>query len=118
MSIKLCLLKSGEKVIANVEDMISPQTNNMIGYYFDRPFLVMVAKQHPEKISENEIEAKVGITPWIPLTRDKIIPVPLDWVITMVDPIESVLNIYQKGVLGQNDKHNSVDEQQNIDQSS
>jgi hypothetical protein len=110
MAVKLCAMRSGEKVIANVMDMIS-QDGVLVGYNLDRPFLVMFAQKKPSDEEQSETEFKIGITPWIPLTRDRIISVPLDEVITQVNPIENLLNIYEKGVYGDGDQTFSSDEQ-------
>ena len=103
-------MRSGEKVIANVMDMISPD-GVLVGYNLDRPFLVMLAQKNPTDEEQKESEFKIGITPWIPLTRDRIIPVPLDEVITQVNPIENLLNIYEKGVYGNGNQTHSSDKQ-------
>lgn len=113
MAIKLCVMRSGEKVIANVMDMISPD-GVLVGYNLDRPFLVMVAQRKNDS-EQTESEFKIGITPWIPLTRDRIIPVPLDEVITQVNPIENLLNIYEKGVYGNGNQTSGLDEQSSSD---
>ena len=112
MGLKLCLLKSGESVIANVEEMHS-SNDILIGYFFDRPFVTKIAR------NVDCIEGdgyKIGISPWIPLTRDRVITVPLDWVITMVEPLETLVQIYSKGVWGKtDDKSNSSSEQPDVD---
>lgn len=113
MTLKLCLLKSGESVIASVEEMYSPN-DILIGYFFDRPFVTKIKKD--VDLVEGP-SYKIGISPWIPLTRDRIITVPLDWVITMVEPVETLVEIYSKGVWGKenDDKGNSSSEQSDID---
>ena len=37
--------------------------------------------------------------PFIALSKDKTIPIPADWVVTMVEPIDNVLKMYQEDVL-------------------
>jgi hypothetical protein len=114
MAIKLCAMRSGEKVIANVMDMIS-QDGVLVGYNLDRPFLVMFSQKKPTDEEVTETEFKIGITPWIPLTRDRIISVPLDEIITQVNPIENLLNIYEKGVYGNGNQTFGLDEQSSSD---
>jgi len=114
MGLKLCLLKSGESVIANVEEMHS-SNDILIGYFFDRPFVTKIGRKVDS--ADGDDGYRIGISPWIPLTRDRIITVPLDWVITMVDPVETLVEIYSKGVWGKtdDDKNNSSSEQSDTD---
>ena len=37
--------------------------------------------------------------PWMPLAKEKDIPLPTDWVVTMVTPIEKVETMYKEDVL-------------------
>jgi hypothetical protein len=53
---------------------------------------------------------KIRLTPWIVLTKDTKIPVSLDWVITLVDPIDQLLKMYEEDVLndGKTNQDNSI----------
>jgi hypothetical protein len=55
---------------------------------------------------------KIRLTPWIVLTKDTKIPVSLDWVITLVDPIDQLLKMYEEDVLndGKTNQDNSINE--------
>ena len=57
---------------------------------------------------------KISLIPWILITSDTKIPVRSDWVITMVEPIESVKKIYEEKINDKSNKNDSVDEQQNL----
>ena len=46
----------------------------------------------------NSGEVQISLSPWILLTADKQIPVPTDWLVTMVDPLESVTEMYNEKV--------------------
>jgi hypothetical protein len=37
--------------------------------------------------------------PWMPLAKEKEIPLPTDWVVTMVTPIKKVEQMYTEDVL-------------------
>ena len=37
--------------------------------------------------------------PWMPLAKEKDIPLPTDWVVTIVTPIEKVEQMYKEDVL-------------------
>ena len=109
MSIKLILLKSGETLIADAKELVTPETENevqkVIGYIFNKPHkvnaskpIVFLAENEDANAKDRTIE--VSLSPWILLTTSEDIPVPTDWVVTVVDPIQSVVNMYQEKING------------------
>ena len=96
MTVKLVRLKSGEDVITDVSEMYRDETS-LIGYLFKRP---CVAYLHPivEDV-DGKTGHKVELTSWMPLTKDDQIPVPLDWVVTMTTPVDTLMEMYQKDVV-------------------
>jgi hypothetical protein len=97
MSIKLALLKSGETIITDAKEMVSGE--KVCGYIFTEPYVVLT--QSPvllmEEQSVNEDRpVNITLTPWIMLTQEKDILVPLDWVVTMVDPVSVVTEMYEE----------------------
>jgi hypothetical protein len=93
MTIKVALLKSGEDVIADVQEMIVEE--KVVGYFFNKPCVVRTRKS-----SEDETGSfQISLFPWIPITKQTKIPVINDWVITIVDPIDDLQKMYEKDVL-------------------
>jgi len=118
MAIKLVVLKSGEDLIADVKEIHSEKAEEVIGYYFYNPLILKLysAEKKPVVLSEEEgtttelgttkeFQSKVGITfyPWIPLSGTREIPCSADWVVTIVDPQEQVVKMYQEKVNGRPD---------------
>ena len=99
MTIKLALLKSGEDVIADWHELINNDNETVAAYLAKKPYTVTLKKS--DIPSENE-PAKVGISffPWMPLSKDKDIPVNPDWVVTLVDPIDEVKKSYEEKLNG------------------
>ena len=92
MTIKVLVLKSGEDVIADVQEMMSSE-NQVMGYFLNRPCVVKIqAKGDSQDVS-------VRMHPWMPFAREKMIPLSTDWVVTMVTPVESIQEMYEKQVL-------------------
>ena len=114
MTVKLSLLKSGEDVIADIEEMILDE--KVVGYFFNDPCVVkLIAK---DAGGSGKTPCKLQLTPWLPLTNDKKIPVTPDWVITLVEPMPQLKQMYEDGVLkdgGQDDQSNSTDDDSTID---
>ena len=96
MTIKILLLKSGEDVIADLKEMVSPD-EKVIGYFLSKPCIVKLIPKDTE--DESKRETAIRMYPWMPLAKEKDIPLPTDWVVTMVTPIEKVETMYKEDVL-------------------
>ena len=101
MTIKVLVLKSGEDVIAGVSEMMSP-TDQVMGYFLDHPCVVKL------QAKEKNNDISVRMLPWIPIAREKMIPLSTDWVVTMVTPVDKILEMYQTQVL--NDGNEETDQ--------
>lgn len=89
MSIKLILLKSGEDIIADVEEMVV--NGSVVGYFFDRPCSVNIVNK--ETLRENKT-IQITLYPWIPLSKSSRVKIPSDWVVTIVDPIDKLEQMF------------------------
>lgn len=111
MSIKILLLKSGENIICDAKELVSDEKT--CGYLLKDPFRITL--ESPvflrETIEEPDDKSsiRVAFSPWILLTSDREIPVPPDWVVTIVEPIESVKEMYEEKIDEQNRKMSSVE---------
>lgn len=124
MTIKLMLLKSGEDLIADVAEMVVGEDENrrVVGYYLTKPCLVRM--RNPNLVEESEKDKKTGfevsLYPWIPLSADEKIPVPADWLVTLVEPTVKLKEMYIEDVLNYGkeiDKDSSTDESADSNQS-
>jgi hypothetical protein len=124
MTIKLLLLKSGEDLIANVSEMAVGEGENqkIVGYILNRPCIVKM--RNPSVVSEQDRNVKSGyevsLFPWLPLSADENIPTPADWVITIVEPVVKLKEMYIEDVIENgkaNNQSNSADEQSNSSES-
>jgi hypothetical protein len=118
MTIKLLLLKSGEDIVSNVEEMVVGEENSkenprrVIGYYLNRPCVVKLFKDAQE---DKEKGMQVSIYPWMPLAKDQRIPIIADWVVTMVDPVESLTQMYNEDIVNYGNKSSSTNKQSPTD---
>ena len=114
MSTKLALLKSGETVIADIQELVSGE--KVCGYLFTKPQYVdtrrtPVLTEEKEPSSKSNLE--VAFEPWIVLAKDQKIPVNNDWIVTIVEPLDNVTKMYEERVNGEQgeiDKDSGVDE--------
>jgi len=95
MTVKILLLKSGEDVISDIKEMVSPD-KNVIGYFLTSPCVI---KLIPKKTESDKKETSISMFPWMPLAKEKAIPLPTDWVVTMVTPIDKIEQMYKEDVL-------------------
>jgi len=113
MTIKVLVLKSGEDVIADVQEMMS-SSDQVIGYFLTKPCVVKI------QASETNTDVSVRMHPWMPIARETMIPVSADWVVTMVTPVEKIQEMYEKQVLNdgkENDSTTDSNEQSETDNS-
>ena len=117
MTIKLLILKSGEEIISDINEMAVGEEDDqkVIGYFLRRPCLVKM--KNPGVIDQENNKTKAGfevsLIPWIALSKEEVIPIPSDWLVTMVTPVEQLEKMYIEDVLsyGQDDQSDSADEQ-------
>ena len=101
MSVKLLLLKSGEQVISDVKELIRKDSDKVYGYVLHKPHEVVESKAVvlTEDASDDR-KLEITLSPWILLTEDKSMTVPYDWVITIVNPIKSIVKMYKEKTNG------------------
>ena len=122
MTIKLMLLKSGEDIIADVAEMAMGEEENkrVVGYFLKQPCVVKM--RNPNLLEEDGNNKKSGfevsLFPWMPLSKEKTIPITAEWVITMVEPITKLTEMYTEDIVnyGKDDQNSSTDEQTDPDQ--
>ena len=113
MSVKLVMLKSGEDLVTDVQEIKS--NNEVIGYYFDDPLIVRISEsEEPTVLNEEgsltQYSSKIDVIfyPWIPLSKDVRVPCSADWVVTIVEPIEKLKTQYLERVNGRESDQNPV----------
>ena len=107
MSVRLLLLKSGEQILADAKELRRkeediPMVDRVYGYLLSKPHKVSANK--PLVLTENVDEQRnveITLAPWILLTEDKVVTIPKEWVITIVNPIDSIVKMYQEKINGQ-----------------
>ena len=97
MAIKLAILQGKEQVIAEIKELVDD--GNPVGYLFANHHCVYADKQYLAEENEDR-SVQITLSPWILLTADKEILVPKHQVITIVEPIDSVKEMYSEKVNG------------------
>jgi hypothetical protein len=95
MSVKLLLLKSGEDVVADVQEMVVEE--KVVGYYLKYPCRTKLVSDLSQA-DGTKVPSKIQLQPWMPLSKDKVIPVVSDWVVTITEPVNQLKKMYEDGV--------------------
>ena len=112
MTVKLVILKSGEDVVADVKEMVVGEGDDarVVGYVLTKPCGVSLNSK-AIKIDDEKDTYQLKLFPWCPLTKNEKIPITADWVVTIVDPIDKITQMYTKEVLGDGSESSSSDKQ-------
>ena len=97
MSIKLTLLKTGEQIISDMKELVSEGDENAHAYMLENPHTVERNEKQfitEEEKEEGDFGINVSLLPWIILSKDKKMLIPVDSVLTVVEPLESVTQLY------------------------
>ena len=98
MSIKLTLLKTGEQLISEMKELTAEGKEEPQAYLLENPHTVNIIEK--QFVTEEEIKTgadygiNVSLLPWIILSEDKDMIIPIDSVLTVVEPLESVTQLY------------------------
>ena len=115
MTVKLILLKSGEDIIADVTEMVvgEEEERRVVGYFLEKPCIVKLREggERPDK----KAGYKISMFPWMPLSEDSKIPVPADWLVTMVEPKEQLRKMYLEEVVGNGQDNQDSDPSESSD---
>jgi len=109
MTIKLTLLKSGEQIISDIKEVVSQneesEQRDIQAYLLENPHKVSIRTEIllTENNDDNPRDIQVAMTPWILLSSDDKVIVRPDWVVTIVEPLQTIKEMYEEKINGKND---------------
>ena len=99
MSIKLSLLKTGEQLISEMKELVSDENDQPHAYMLENPHIVEIKDRQfvteEDKSKGGDFGIDVVMIPWIVLSKDKRMIIPIDSVLTIVEPLDSVTQMYE-----------------------
>ena len=112
MTVKLVILKSGEDIVADIKEMVVGEGDDarVVGYFLTKPCGVSLNSKNI-KVDDEKDTYQLKLFPWCPLTKQEKIPISADWVVTIVDPIDKITEMYTKEVLEDGSESSSSDKQ-------
>ena len=97
MSIKLTLLKTGEQLISEMKELTAEGKDEPQAYLLENPHTVEINEKQfitEEEKEEGDYGIDVSLLPWLILSKDKKMIIPTDSVLTVVEPHDSVTQLY------------------------
>ena len=98
MTIKVAVLQSGEQIIAGMKEIVSE--DKPIAYLFNQPHKIILNNQIVLSESKDQSSVEVTLTKWILISDEDDIPVSVNQVVTLVEPVASVKKMYEEKVNG------------------
>ena len=125
MAIKLAVLKSGEDVIADIREMMvgdedtPDDQKKVVGYYFIKTCGVTLKNKAIDVNESADDSFELKLFPWCPLAKNDAIPMSTEWVVTLVDPVDKLREMYENEVLSKfKDQLKAKEEESNASKSS
>ena len=99
MSIKITVLKTGEHIISDMKELMADNEEKVQAYMLVNPHTYEISEkqfvsEEEKELEESEFGINVSLLPWIILSKDKKMIIPTDSVLTVVEPLESVTQLY------------------------
>ena len=99
MSIKVAVLQSGDQIIAEMKEIVSE--DRPIAYLFKQPHKLIV--NSPVYLTEEkdpQTSVEITLAKWIIVSDEDDVPVAVNQVVALVEPIDSVKKMYEEKVNG------------------
>ena len=98
MSVKLTVLKTGETLISDMQELVSDKEQaSPHPYLLNNTHLVKIREKKfltEDEKNDKKFGIDVLMTPWIVISSDKKIILPVDCVMTIVEPIDGVKKMF------------------------
>ena len=97
MAIKLAVLQDQDQVIAEIKELVDD--GKPVGYLFGNAHRIITEREFLAE-SDDDRQIQITLSPWILLSADKEVLVPRHQVVTIVEPIDSLKEMYLEKING------------------
>ena len=99
MSIKITVLKTGEHIISDMKELMTEGEENAQAYMLVNPHTYEINEkqfitEEEKELAEGDYGINVSLLPWLILSKDTQMIIPVDSVLTVVEPIDAVTQLY------------------------
>ena len=107
MSVSLLLLRSGEEIITEVQEVFDPETKDPVGFKLHKPFrLEIVSDAEGGIVLDRTKGYQVSWFPWAPLSKERDFFLPGHHVLTAYDPLDDIAEQYLTAIKEENYEEN------------
>ena len=111
MTVKLVLLKSGEKLISDIKEGFLEE--KLVCYLLEKPCTISVNGTY--KVLDDEGESggdrvSVSLHSWPPFSKQESVEISPDCIVTIVEPSDEIKEMYENQVLGLNKEEKENDQ--------
>ena len=100
MSVKISLLKTGEQLISEMKELVAEGQDVAHAYMLENPHMIEIKDRQfvteEDKKKGVDFGIDVAMIPWIVLSKDKKMIIPVDTVLTIVEPLDSLTEMYKE----------------------
>ena len=104
MAIKLAVLQDQDQVIAEIKELVDD--GKPVGYLFGNAHRIITEREFLAE-SDDDRQIQITLSPWILLSADKEVLIPRHQVVTIVEPVDSLKEMYLEKINGS--ESNSTD---------
>lgn len=97
MAIKLAVLQDQDQVIAEIKELVDD--GKPVGYLFGNAHRIITEREFLAE-SDDDRQIQITLSPWILLSADKEVLIPRHQVVTIVEPIDSLKEMYMEKING------------------
>ena len=100
MSLQVCLLRTGESIVADVREVIDKEKNEFLGYKVFDPFVIdltdvgTVSVVDSEVLPNNHTSTRIVFRQWAPLSESMEFQFAKDFIEVIYPPCRDVENSY------------------------
>ena len=123
MTVKLVLLKSGEKLISDIKEGFVEDT--LVCYLLEKPCTMSINGTY-KILDEDGVKGgnkvSVSLQSWLSFSKQETIEISPDWIVTIAEPTDEIKETYENQILGidkeekENDQSIMFTEQSDSDQ--
>ena len=98
MSIKITVLKSGEQIISDMKELTAEGQENAQAYLLNNPHTYTINEKQfitEDEKKDGDFGIDVSLLPWLILSKDSQMIIPVDSVLTVVEPVNALTKLYQ-----------------------
>lgn len=103
MSLKLLLLKDGDQLISDVKSVKDEDGKKVYSYILTNPMKIeeqdeddfLLEGEEEVQIPDDQEELTLSMTRWPRFSQENTLYLSPDWVVTLVDPIPQLVEMYE-----------------------